>query len=193
MKPGIQSACRLSRAELQQEFVVIDLETTGGRPSESRITEIGAVKVRAGKIESEWSSLVNPGQGIPPFVARLTGITDKMVRKAPAFDEAIQPLREFLGDAILVAHRARMDYEVLQAESRRIGLSFEVPVICTFAEAKRFFPGLGNYGLAAVCESFKIPLESHHRALCDARATAILFLHIWKKVYEDEHEHSEPR
>jgi DNA polymerase III subunit epsilon len=157
-----------------QEYVVVDLETTGGNPSSNRITEIGAVKVRGGEIIGEWSTLVNPERSIPKFVVGLTGITDEMVSTAPRFPEIADSFREFLGEAVFVAHRAKFDHGFLKAEYERLGEAFQGPTMCTVVEMRRHFPGLGTYGLGSLCTHFGIALESHHRALCDARATAAL-------------------
>jgi DNA polymerase-3 subunit epsilon len=162
----------------QQDYVVVDIETTGSDASAHRVTEIGAVRVRGGEAVAEWSSLVNPGRRIPGFISRLTGITDEMVAGAPDFAAIADEFRAFLGDAVFVAHRAAFDHGFLKAEFARLGQSLGGPVLCTVVETRRHFPGLSSYGLAALCGHFGIPLESHHRALCDARATAELLLRI---------------
>ncbi|WP_373536763.1 exonuclease domain-containing protein [Microcoleus sp.] len=161
-----------------QEYVVVDIETTGAPASRHRITEIGAVRVRGGEIVEEWSSLVNPERRIPAFIRTLTGITDEMVAGAPTFDRIGPDFRAFLGDAVFVAHRAPFDYGFLQAEFQRIGQDLRCATLCTVVEMRRYFPGLPSYGLAKLCAHFEVPLESHHRALCDARATAHLLLKI---------------
>lgn len=161
-----------------QDYVVVDLETTGGDTRGNRITEIGAVRVRGGAIIDEWTSLVNPERHIPSFVAKLTGITDAMVATAPRFAEIATDFRAFVGDAVFAAHRAKFDHGFCRAEFERIGERFSAPALCTVVEARKHFPGLKSYGLAALCQHFGIPLESHHRALCDARATAAILLRI---------------
>ena len=88
-------------------FVVVDLETTGGAPTDAAITEIGAVKVRGGEIQGEFTTLVNPGIPIPPFIAALTGITDSMVVSAPRVQTAVSMFLEFAGDCVFVAHTMR--------------------------------------------------------------------------------------
>ncbi len=165
----------------EQDYVVVDIETTGSDPSAHRLTEIGAVRVRGGRVLAEWSTLVNPGRRIPGFIAQLTGITDPMVADAPRFAEVADDFRAFLGDAVFVAHRAKFDHGFLKAEFARLGQDFGGPVLCTLVESRRLFPGLSSYGLAALCGQFGIPLESHHSALCDARATAELLVRIHER------------
>ena len=162
----------------EQEYVVVDLETTGGNPAWHRVTEIGAVKVKGGKIVDQWSTLVNPERTIPANIVRLTGITEEMVVDAPKFSEVGDRFREFLGEGIFVAHRASFDYGFLREEYARLEEGFSAPTLCTVVESRRHFPGLSSYGLAKLSKYFGIPLVKHHRALCDARATAELLILI---------------
>src|SRR5262245_44574154 len=99
----------LARPLAEVEFVVVDLETTGGSPGAGGITEIGAVRVAGGRLIDKFATFVNPGQPIPPFVARLTGITDEMVADAPPIAEALPRFLEFAGSSVLVAHNAAFD------------------------------------------------------------------------------------
>ncbi|MGA1609990.1 MAG: exonuclease domain-containing protein, partial [Candidatus Nanopelagicaceae bacterium] len=103
-------------------FIVVDLETTGGSPDDSEITEIGAVKVRGGQVIGEFQTLVNPGSEIPPFITVLTGITDAMVVEAPRIDEVLPAFFEFVGsekEVFLVAHNAPFDISFLRAATLR--------------------------------------------------------------------------
>lgn len=161
-----------------QDYVVVDIETTGGNPDCNRITEIGAVKVRNGEVIGEWSSLIQPGRTIPKFIVGLTGITDAMVADAPTFEAVADAFREFVGEAVFVAHRVKFDYGFIRSEFGRIDQDFRCPTLCTVVAMRRYFPGLPSYGLGALCRELGIPLESHHRALCDARATAELLKRI---------------
>ena len=105
----------------QTTFVTVDLETTGGSPVSSMITEIGAVKTRGGEVIGEFQTLVNPGLAIPPMIVALTGITDAMVIGAPPIEEVLPAFLEFLGDAVLVAHNAPFDTGFLRAACRTHG------------------------------------------------------------------------
>lgn len=167
-----------------QEYVVVDVETTGGAPQWNRVTEIGAVRMRGDRIIEEWSSLINPGRRIPKNIVALTGITDEMVSSAPSFGDIADEFREFLGDAVFAAHRAQFDYGFIREEFRRIEEEFHLPKFCTVVGARRYFPGLPSYGLANLCREFNISLDSHHRALCDARATALILARINEKRVE---------
>ena len=103
------------------EFCVVDLETTGGSNEYEAITEIGAVKYRAGEEVGRFTTLVNPQRAIPPFIVLLTGITDTMVCNAPTIEDVLDELLEFIGDSVLVAHNARFDIGFINAALGRDG------------------------------------------------------------------------
>ena len=161
-----------------QEYVVVDVETTGGRADLHRVTEIGAVKIRGGEVIDRFESLLNPERTIPQMITRLTGISDAMVADAPVFIQVAQEFRRFVGGAVFVAHNAKFDYGFLRQEFRRVGEEFHCPTLCTVVMMRKFFPGLESYKLIRLCEEFGIALDSHHRALCDAEATAQLLMLI---------------
>lgn len=164
-----------------QTYVVVDLETTGGNLPYHRITEIGAVKLRDGEVVETFQTLVNPRRRISAEIQNLTGISNEMVKDAPLFEEVAQGFSDFTRGAIFVAHNVNFDYGFLQAEFERIGERFTRPHLCTKALARKHFPGLSSYGLKALTAHFEIPLVTHHRAMCDAEATAKLFLLINEK------------
>lgn len=161
-----------------QTYVVVDIETTGGRAPFHRVTEIGAVKMRGGQIVDRWQSLVNPERGIPATITRLTGITNEMVADAPVFAEIADDFAEFMGEGVFVAHNVRFDYGFLSAEFSRLEKRFRYPTLCTCQSMRKLFKGIPSYSLANLCRHFGVPLESHHRALCDAEAAAGLLMKI---------------
>ena len=165
----------------EQEYVVVDVETTGGRGEGHRVTEIGAVKVQDGRIVDRFHTLLNPQRQIPANISRLTGITPAMVVDAPYFIDVADELEAFVEGAIFVAHNVEFDYGFIASEFKRIGRSFRLPKLCTCASMRKLYPGQTSYSLAALCRSFDIPLKQHHRALCDAQAAAELLLLINEK------------
>ncbi len=165
----------------EQDYVVVDVETTGGRGERHRVTEIGAVRVRNGEVLEEYSTLLNPQRSIPPNISRLTGITPDMVMDAPYFVDIADELERFFEGAIFVAHNVEFDYGFIAREFRRIGRSFRMPKLCTCASMRRLYPGRRSYSLDNLCRDFGIPLKNHHRALCDAQAAAELLLLINEK------------
>ncbi len=164
-----------------QAYVVVDVETTGGKGENHRVTEIGAVKVRNGEIIDRFQTLLNPQRTIPPNIVRLTGITPAMVEDAPYFTDIADDFQEFMQDAIFVAHNVEFDYGFVSREFARLGRSFRHAKLCTCSSMRKLYPGHRSYSLAALCQQFDISLKQHHRALCDAEAAAELLLLINEK------------
>ena len=101
-------------------FVVVDLETTGGSPRDSRITEIGGVRVHGGETEGIFQALVDPGEPIPPYVAYLTGIDDRLVHGEPPIEAVLPAFLEFARGAVFVAHNARFDFTFVNENLGRL-------------------------------------------------------------------------
>jgi DNA polymerase III subunit epsilon len=156
-------------------FVVLDLETTGGSPHEADgITEVGAVKVRAGEELGRFATLVNPGQPIPPFITVLTGITTAMVTPAPKIESLLPGLLEFLRGAVVVAHNAPYDVGFLKAACARHGYAWPNPrVLDTAALARRVLiqDEVPNRKLSTLAHYLRTEHQPSHRALDDALAT----------------------
>lgn len=163
-------------------FVVVDLETTGGRATASTpggsdhdaITEIGAVKIRGGVVLGELGTLVDPGRSIPPQIVALTGITSAMVYDAPRIDSVLPAFLEFSRGAVLVAHNAGFDIGFLRAAAQRLGLPWPRPqVLCTVKLARRVLTRdeAPSVKLSALARLFGASTTPTHRALDDARAT----------------------
>jgi DNA polymerase III subunit epsilon len=172
------------RFDPEQDYVVVDIETTGSWASGDRITEIGAVKIRNHEVLAEWHSLLNPQRAIPARITQITGITNEMVRDAPLFAEVADSFMEFMGDGIFVAHNVNFDYGFIAYEYGRLERRFRFPKLCTVAGMRRRYPGHKSYSLGNLCELYEIELETHHRALCDARATVHL-LNLINRKRED--------
>jgi DNA polymerase-3 subunit epsilon len=167
-----------------QPYVVVDVETTGGKGENHRITEIGAVKVQNGRIVDKFQALLNPQRAIPPGISRLTGITQEMVASAPYFADIADDFESFMANAIFVAHNVEFDYGFIAREFARIGRAFRHPKLCTCASMRKLYPGHKSYSLDALARAYDIPLKQHHRALCDAEAAAELLLLINEKREE---------
>jgi DNA polymerase-3 subunit epsilon len=173
------SSAAAARSIREIPFVVVDVETTGGRPPGDRVIEIGAVRVRGGRLEGEWSSLVDPGRGIPSFVSRLTGIANSAVAGAPSFERVADEFLEFLGGAAFVAHNARFDWRFVNAELLRArGGRLTNARLCTVRLARRLLPHVKRRNLDALAWLFGIEIQGRHRALPDARGTARLLLEL---------------
>jgi DNA polymerase-3 subunit epsilon len=151
-------------------FVFLDLETTGASPAFARITEIGAIRVENGVVVARFSKLVNPDQPVPPFITRLTGITDEMLWDAPAFAAIAAELEEFLDGAIFIAHNVQFDYGFLKAEFDRLTRPFAVDRFCTARLSRRLYPTQRRHNLDTILAVHGIYVKNRHRALDDAEA-----------------------
>ena len=167
-------------------YAIIDLETTGGQPTQDRITEI-AIFIHDGEtIVDQYSTLLNPGRPIPFFITQLTGINDEMVREAPHFHEVARKVVEMTEGCVFVAHNVRFDYSFLKKEFADLGYTYSRKTLCTVRLSRSLIPGQPSYSLGKLCQNIGIPLEGRHRAAGDAHATAILFGKLLKITQQDE-------
>lgn len=161
-------------------FAVLDVETTGSRPSDDdRVTDVAVVLVHGTRRELVFESLVNPGRHIPPWITEMTGISDATVADAPPFDAVAEPLLQALAGRVFTAHNARFDWGFVSAEFRRTrGLALLGPRLCTVRLARALLPELPSRGLDPLMQHFGIRNEARHRARGDALATAELLSHL---------------
>jgi DNA polymerase-3 subunit epsilon len=159
-------------------YVVFDIETTGSSAGKGGITELGALKLVRGDVVDEFSTLVNPGRPIEPFVVRLTGITDRMVAKAPTVPEAMASFEEFVEGSVLVGHNVHFDCSFVTAA--RDGSPLPNPILDTLKLARCLVPGLRRYRLSSLVSHFGVRAMPNHRALSDAAATVGVFLRLLK-------------
>lgn len=156
-------------------YVIVDVETTGGSPKNSRITELAMYKFDGERIVDEFVTLLNPEQPIPEFIVRLTGITDKMVEGAPRFFEVAKKVIEFTTDCIFVAHNVAFDYGMFRSEFKQLGYDFRLPHLCTVRASRYVLPGHKSYSLGNISKELGIHINGRHRAGGDALATTGLF------------------
>ncbi|MDO1445735.1 exonuclease domain-containing protein [Rhodocytophaga aerolata] len=161
-------------------YAIVDIETTGSRPTEDKITEIAIVLHDGQKVVDSFTSLINPGRSIPYEITQLTGITNEMVREAPRFHEVARRIVEFTEGKVFVAHNVRFDYSFLKSEFHSLGYNYQRKTLCTVRLSRKLLPGFPSYSLGKLCSSLKIPLTNRHRAYGDAEATSKLFDKILK-------------
>lgn len=157
------------------EYAIVDIETTGGAASNCGITEIAILIHDGEQVIEEYETLINPEQFIPSYITGLTGIDNSMVQEAPTFDEIAEKLWELLYGRVFVAHSVNFDYGFVRECFKRSGKDFKSDKLCTVRLSRKTFPGLSSYSLGRICEIRRIPIHARHRAMGDARATAILF------------------
>jgi len=156
-------------------YAILDIESTGGKYNEEGITEIAIHRFDGHEVVDKFICLINPEREIQPFVAKLTGINNKMLRSAPKFHEVAKRIVEITEDTVLVAHNAQFDYRILRTEFRRLGYDFQRKTLCTVDLSKQLIPEAESHSLGKLARSLGIPMSDRHRANGDALATLKLF------------------
>ncbi|WP_133711323.1 exonuclease domain-containing protein [Myroides indicus] len=156
-------------------YAILDIETTGGQYNEEGITEIAIYKFDGNQVVDQFISLVNPEIQIQPFVVKLTGINNAMLRLAPKFYEIAKRIIEITEDCVVIAHNAEFDYRVIRNEFRRLGYDFKRQTLCTVELSQKLIPNMNSYSLGKLVRSLGIPITDRHRASGDALATLKLF------------------
>lgn len=182
LTPSRWSAARIDEVA----YCIVDLETTGGVPGRSKITEIGAVRLRAGRIVDRFSTLVDPRHEIPPVIQKITGIEPSMLVGQPTIDETIDAFATFVGDDVMVAHNAAFDLSFLNYERYRVsGRYFTQPWLDTLVLARRLLhQRVERFNLRALAEWAGSPVNPVHRALADAEATAAVLVRLLDLLVE---------
>ena len=158
-----------------ESYIAFDLETTGLDPMNNEIIEIGALKVRDGKVSERFMEFIKPQELISPAITGLTGISNDMVASARPARSVITDFIDFCEEDILIGHNIIFDYSFTKCTAAREGLPFEKMGIDTLKIAKKVHPELESKSLSALCEHYKIENKAAHRAYFDALATAKLY------------------
>ncbi|HEY7835629.1 MAG TPA: exonuclease domain-containing protein, partial [Ktedonobacterales bacterium] len=169
------------------EFAVLDVETTGLAPGRHRLIETAMVLVRDGELGASYSRLINPERRIPQFITSFTGIRQGMVNRARKAGDVLPELRDFLGDRIIVGHNVGFDLSFLAYECERLNLALGFPEtgLDTIALARRYLTGMRRARLDRVATALHIPVRDRHRALGDARITALVFAQLLARAQEE--------
>lgn len=180
----------LSKNPHDVTLVFFDLETTGGNPHNSGVTEIGAVKYQNGKEIGQYQTLVNPKRHISSYVKSITGISNEMVKDSPAMEEVIEDFLEFIGDGILVSHGAMADFAFIQHYAQKNkNIELDNFYICTHLLVSHFLRNIPSKSLSGVAEYFQVQNLRAHRALVDAEMTTRVFWKIFE-LLEDSGYHT---
>ena len=169
-------------ADFDNEFVVFDIETTGLSQENCKITEIGAVKIKSGKVIDRFSSFINPEVPIPEEIVKLTGITDEMVADAEKIDAVLPKFFEFIGDRLLIAHNALFDTGFIRAAAKSLGLPFDNPFLDTVALSRYLNPSLKSHKLDALAKFYNLGDFNHHRACDDAEMLSLIFFKMVEQL-----------
>jgi len=167
------------------EFAIIDIETSGGKPKDSKIIEI-AIVIHDGKtIKEKYQSLINPEKKIDWYVSKLTGISNQDVENAPKFYEVAKTVYQLIENRVFVAHNIGFDYPIVRNEFKSLGLDIRLPHLCTIQTSRILIPGLDSYGLKNLSAHLDVKLTEHHRAMADTMATVGIFEYLFEK---DKHQ-----
>ena len=161
---------------LDADYVVFDLETTGFSPEVNRIIEIGAVKVKNGAIVDKFSTFVNPEVPIPFRIEQLTSINDSMVIDAPVIADILPEFMKFCEGCVMVAHNADFDMSFIKKNCQRLDIPCAPTIVDTVALARVLLPNLNRFKLDTVAKALGVSLDNHHRAVDDAGCTAEIFV-----------------
>lgn len=171
--------------EKQENYVCVDLETTGLNPKTDKIIEIGAVRVENGVRTEVFETFVNPACILPPKITELTGITDEELKGAPDIADVLPDFMEFLREDVLLGHSVLFDYSFIKKAAVNNRIKFERMGIDTLKIARRFLPELESRSLDFLCGHYAIPHKAH-RALADAEATCLLYDRLWESFGNGE-------
>jgi DNA polymerase III subunit epsilon len=157
------------------QYVIVDIETTGGNPTHGGITEIAAILHDGERVVDKYHTLIDPQRMIPGFITGLTGIDSSMVAGSPTFSQVAKELHDFLRGNVFVAHNVNFDYSFIREALKREGIEYNSPKLCTVRLSRKAFPGFRSYSLGRICEHLSISIKDRHRAMGDAEATVELF------------------
>ena len=156
-------------------YAIVDIETTGSYAAANGITEISIHIFDGQKVVEKFETLVNPGQPIPFFIQKMTGITDAMVAEAPYFQDIAEKIFSLLSANIFVAHNVNFDYSFINAQLKEAGFILQCRKLCTVRLSRKIFPGLPSYSLGKLCHALGIHINNRHRAGGDTAATVKVF------------------
>ncbi len=171
----LELAVKFLVKEMDNYFAILDVETTGGKYNEEKITDIAILVYDGAKIINSFETLINPGKPIQPFVQRLTGIDNDLVKYSPKFKDVSENIFEITKDKIIVAHNVSFDFRVIKNEFENINIKFQRNLLCTVELSKLIFPNLKSYKLTNLLSNFGIVNENPHRANSDALGALELF------------------
>ncbi len=161
--------------DIDTQYCVLDIETTGLSFRTEKITELGAVKYKNGEIVEEFECFVNPEKPIPYEVVKVTNITDDMVKDADTIENILPKFLDFIGDSVIVAHNADFDVGFIKYNAEKIGYKLENTYIDTLRLAKDLFPDYKKYKLGIIAEKLGIKVDVAHRALDDVMTLTKVF------------------
>ncbi len=164
-------------------YVLVDIETTGLSPINDEIIEIGAIKVKENKIVDEYNELIKINRRLSPFITNLTGITDAMLRHGKLPSVVFKEFVDFVEDDVIIGHNVNFDYGFLCDKCKKyINYNLENERIDTMYLAKKLVPNSINYKLGTLANYFNVSYEGAHRGLKDVEITYEVYNHLRKLI-----------
>ncbi|GMQ62046.1 3'-5' exonuclease [Vallitalea maricola] len=171
-----------------KNFVAFDIETTGISPMDSRITEIGAVKIVDGNVVDEFNQLINPEISIPDNIVSLTGITDELVKDKPTINFVLPDFIDFCKGFDILGHNIKFDFSFIKTYALKLNMNFEKNALDTLAISRMVLKDLPSRRLGCLCDYYRIDYLNGHRAFNDAYATYQLYNQLKADFYEENKE-----
>lgn len=165
----------IDKLNVIENYIVLDIETTGLSPFENDIIEIAAMEIKNGDIVNNFDSLVNPGYPIPQFITKLTGIHDQMVSTAQLINDIIPELVGFIKDLPIVAHNASFDMRFISHNLKKFGITLDNEVIDTLKISRQLYPGFKSYKLDIIANQLGVNVVNAHRAMADVEVLSNIF------------------
>ncbi len=156
---------------LNQDCVIVDLETTGANSRYGRITEFGCLQCDVDGSTTAFEQLVNPHRNIPAHITQLTGINNSMLFDQPSFEELAEEFQRYLSNRIFIAHNVRFDYGFLKSSFMQCGITFKPKLICTVKLSRKLYPQWPSHSLSNICKEMGYLRDVSHRAMADVLAT----------------------
>lgn len=173
-------------------YIALDLETTGLNPKYARILEVGAVKIKEGKIIDTYDKIVNAKTNLSNQIVNLTGITQEMMEEGEEIEKVMVELLDFCGDEVLLGHNIIFDYSFVKKAATNLKMTFEKEAIDTLKLARRFLPELEKRSLEYLCEYYQITQKEKHRAYYDALAASQLYQVLGERFFVGNEEVFKP-
>ena len=168
-----------------EDWVLVDIETTGGKPGRDEIIEIAVQRFHQGEWVQSWQQLIRPHRTIPPWITRLTGISNAMVAEAPFFEDIAEDLAALLADKVFVAHNARFDYGFIKHQFKQVGIDWRATTLCTVKLSRQLFPEHKRHGLDQLVTRYQLPQVDRHRAMGDVELVAAFLAQLSHEVAVD--------
>lgn len=175
-----------SLLEWVDNYVLVDIETTGLSPKENDIIEIGAIKVRQNEIIEKYESLIKIDYKLNPFITRLTGITNEMLKEGKEVEEVLREFIDFAGSDIIMGHNVNFDINFIYDKCEKyLDTYLKNDFIDTMRIAKKLLPDSPNYKLGTLAERFDVSYKNAHRGLTDVEITFDVYNRLREYAIKD--------